>query len=117
MDVDRELDPTKIDVPSWIDQDYSWTLSHLRDLSQHGCESGCYMPAVTYWQALATMSEAGTEVLEYTADMREDCGLQPPIDFDWSQIAVWYLSLAVEMWARNICDRMENDLEGDWFSD
>lgn len=40
-----------IEVPRWIDQDIS--PNDIAAICQGGCASGAYMPAVTYYQALA----------------------------------------------------------------
>jgi len=59
-------DISDIDVPRWIDQDIS--PNDVIAITQGGCASGAYMPAVTYHQAIATMSECGDDVLQYIQD-------------------------------------------------
>lgn len=93
-----------IDVPAWIEQDI--TGAGVAAICQGGCESGAYMPAVTYHQALATMSEHGDDVLEIIQDSMGE--LPPPPDsVSWSGLAVHYLSCAVELWASSIADEAE----------
>ena len=94
-----------IDVPNWIEQDIS--PSDIAAINQGGCESGAYMPAVTYYDAKETMNTYGNDVMQYI----EDCygeAVTPPADSSWSQIAVFYLSVAVELWASS-----HEDIE-DW---
>lgn len=94
-----------IDVPSWINQDI--TAADVAAITQGGCASGAYMPAVTYHQATATMSEHGDDVLDY---ITENYGELPaPHDYEsWSGMAVYYLSIAVELWASNAEDQLES---------
>tara|TARA_R110000737_G_scaffold3127_1_gene10849 strand:- start:1299 stop:1523 length:225 start_codon:yes stop_codon:yes gene_type:complete len=60
------------------------------------------MPAVTYWQALDTMGLHGNEVLEYITDCLGDLP-QIRSDSSWGQIAVMYLSCAVDLFA-SVCE-------------
>jgi len=85
-----------IDVPEWIEGDI--TLYDVQAIMQGGCESGAYMPAVTYHTARETMAKYGDEVLQFIDDY---AGELPPVpqDSSWSGIAVFYLSYAVELWA------------------
>lgn len=83
-------------------------LADIQAIQQGGCASGAYMPAVTYWQAAATMAEHGDGVLDY---IQENYGElpTPQNDTSWSGLAVFYLSMAVELW----CGQF--DLDGvDW---
>jgi hypothetical protein len=94
----EEAEPPELDVPDWIEQDI--TCSTVAAIVQGGCASGAYMPAVTYHQALKTMSEHGDAVLGY---LSEHVLLSPPPDeSSWSGIAVHHLSMAVDLWAFNI---------------
>ena len=65
-DDDRSLHFTGKTVPLWIDSDITWQT--IASIHQGGCASGAYMPAVTYWQAIQTMSQHGDDVLEYITD-------------------------------------------------
>lgn len=88
-----------VEVPRWIDQDICG--NQLEAINQGGCASGAYMPAVTYHEALKTMSEHGDEVIGYLADMADCDGLPntlPEIS-SWSGLACHWLSQAVELWA------------------
>ena len=98
-----------IDVPEWIEQDIC--PSTIASIYQGGCNSGAYMPAVTYHQALRTMSEDGDDVLQYICDQM---GELPAIDNEtsWAGMACLYLSYAVELWASSIYAQLEDhDIE------
>ena len=84
------------DVPAWVDSDIA--ASTLAAICQGGCDSGAYMPAVTYHDALATMSEHGDDVFGF---IEERLGELPMVRVgdSWSGLACRYLSLAVELWA------------------
>jgi hypothetical protein len=87
------------DVPAWIGQDIS--AADIAAICQGGCASGAYMPAVTYYQAVKTMSEHGDDVLPAV-----------PSDTSWSGLALFFLSCAVELWAGGIMAGLENlDIE------
>ena len=90
---------TEWKVPQWIDQEI--TPSTVAAILQGGCESGSYMPAVTYYQADKTMSEYGDNVLEYIEESLGEIP-QPKNAISWSGMAVFYLSTAVELWASGI---------------
>lgn len=95
------------EVPEWINQDIS--PADVAAIIQGGCDSGAYMPAVTYHQALATMSEHGCEVLDYIADYIGDPFelLAERLDGrfsnrSWEGLACFFVSVAVECWAQSI---------------
>ena len=98
-----------ITVPDWIEQDVS--PSTVASITQGGCASGAYMPAVTYHQALATMADNGDEVLEYIQDVMGELPA-PRSDESWRGMACHYLSYAVELWAGCVMGQLEqHDLE------
>ncbi len=77
----------------------------IKDLCRGGCQSGAYMPACTYATAMDTMSEHGDEVFDYIELMYGEIPMPEPTDFrrgQWSGLACWYLSLAVELWANTV---------------
>ena len=121
-----------IEVPGWIDQDIS--PQNIAAIVQGGCASGAYMPAVTYHQALETMSEYGDDILDYIENVMGD--LPDPTDksLSWSADsghrcwqdqacphechrhtwnieralrASYYVSLAVEIWSLAAHDELE----------
>ena len=106
-DFDETVDAL-IDVPDWIDSDITGT--DIAAICQGGCSSGAYMPAVTYGQASETMAEFGDEVLEY---LEHQYGELPtvPDGTSWSGMAVFFLSCAVEAWARNAEAQLEEALD------
>ena len=80
-------------APGWYDSNYCEP-SDIREIQQHGCPSGAYI----YDKALETMADHGDEVLAY---IRKTSGKlpNPPQDISWSDLAEFYLSHAVELWA------------------
>ncbi len=104
-----ELDLGEIYPPNWIDKDT--TISDLVNIVHGGCESGAYMPAVTYHLARKTMSEDGDDVLEY---IDEYYGLDEYIVKDissWSHLCCKFLSFAVELYAFNILTKLAENFE------
>ena len=94
-------------VPPWIEQDIQY--QQVMAIVQGGCDSGAYMPAVTYHIASDVMSEHGDAVLEYLDNhgITDEVSLYKTGD-SWSMIAVRALSLAVELWASRIHDAYED---------
>ena len=89
---DESVKSFGIEVPEWIDQDI--ICSQVTGVNHGGCESGAYMPAVTYHKALETMNRYGNAVLDYLDD------ISPGFEIDiegksWGGIAVSILSSAV----------------------
>lgn len=84
-----------IAVPSWLDAEIS--PATVAAIMQGGCNSGAYMPAVTYHQAMATMNEHGDAVLEYIDDILGE--VPAGSTASWHGMAVHFLSTAVELWA------------------
>lgn len=96
---------TDITIPAWIEQDI--TPYDVAAIYQGGCASGAYMPAVTYHIANETMAKHGDDVLQFIEDAYGELP-QLPADSGWSQIAVFYLSVAVELWAITAHDTLED---------
>ena len=97
-----------VKVPAWIEQKI--TAYDVESICEGGCSSGAYMPAVTYYEANQTMAAFGDEVLEY---LNDSYGYLPeiPNDVGWSQIAVIFLSSAVETWASEVRDEIIAEIE------
>ena len=96
-----------IEVPQWIAQDI--TCYDVAAIVQGGCDSGAYMPAVTYHKAIETMAEHGDDVLAYVED-----ALDPMLDvsgMSWGGVACHFVSCAVELWASSVEDELEEALE------
>lgn len=88
------------EVPDWIDRDIS--PADVAAIVQGGCDSGAYMPAVTYHEALATMNEHGDEVFAYLENQGYDVpSLLEDVD-SWAGMACAIVSTAVECWAQSI---------------
>ena len=93
------------DTPPWLNE---LEVYDFQAIQQGGCESGAYMPAVTYYDAAQTMAKYGDDVFTY---IESQYGELPdiPKQSSWDGIAVFFLSFAVELW----CSQF--DLDGvDW---
>ena len=95
--------------PNWITEPL--TPYDIAAINQGGCASGAYMPAVTYHQAREIMNEHGDDVLDYIQTRWDDDLPSPPHDVSWSQIATFYLSFAIELFA------MIHEEQGNWEDD
>ncbi len=93
------------EVPAWVDPEID--TGTLEAIQKGGCASGAYMAAVTYTDAVATMSQHGDEVFEYLADIFGEIPRCEAIS--WSHLAVHYLSTAVDIWAVGIRIPMDED--------
>ena len=94
-------------IPAWIDQNI--TPYDIAGICQGGCDSGAYMPAVTYWQALETMGTHGDEILDYIESVFGEVpapSAGTPAGQSWSGMACHYLSCAVELWAQSTEDAL-----------
>jgi len=89
--------------PEWITCNETLEEYDIESINQGGCASGAYMPAVTYNTAQWTMSKHGDEVLQYIEDCLGELTV-PPEGTSWSGMAVYYLSMAVELW----CSQFDN---------
>jgi hypothetical protein len=100
-----------IDVPKWIDQDIN--PGTIAAICQGGCESGAYMPAVTYFEASKTMYHHGDAILEF---IEEAWGEVPTIEAgqSWCAYDTVLVSKAVELWASAAYSELEElELEGE----
>jgi len=94
-------------TPAWIDEGLEYY--DIESIQQGGCASGAYMPAVTYFTAKETMNEYGNDVLQYIEDIYGELP-EIPKGESWSGIAVFFLSVAVELWASQFdLDDVEDD--------
>jgi len=106
---DEPVSDLGIDVPRWIDQDI--TPYDVAAICQGGCASGAYMPAVTYYQALETMNEHGDDIFEYIENSYGEIPMPPDAAMYWMGMAVFYVSLAVELWASSVEDEINDALD------
>lgn len=94
---DEEIRSAGFDVPEWIDQDIAFGDAY--GIAHYGCASGIYMPAVRYRSARDTMYHHASDVLGFIVDnLGELPAPEGPCPF------VFYLSLAVELWAHQFGD-------------
>jgi hypothetical protein len=99
--------------PLWVDitligEDVSWWF----DLAQHGCESGMYMPAVTYHEARDTFKRYGAEMLDYLASHDIEWHEAFARKFkgqavDMDHLATFVCSLCIEMLAVQVVNACE----------
>jgi hypothetical protein len=103
-DDEREARNCGVAVPMWIEQDI--TIQTVAAIQQGKCESGAYMPAVTYRAAAETMSEHGDSVLQYIEDVLGELPLLPQ-DTSWRGIACHFLACAVDLWADLTAEKLQ----------
>jgi len=101
-----EINPDPAEIPAWIDPEYA-NGNDIAAIVQGGCESGAYMPAVTYWQALQTMNEHGDDVLQYIDDVGCTVDGADLVPMSWAGMACHLLSMAVEIWAHSTYAELE----------
>lgn len=102
-DYEEPVSTLGIEVPAWIDPDI--TGSTLEAIAQGGCDSGAYMPAVTYHEARETMAKHGDEVFDFLEESGAEPRhvLQSATSQSWDGWACAILSCAVEQWTyRNL---------------
>lgn len=104
MDIDFN-DNEIPNAPEWCE---GMTYADANAVTQGGCASGAWMPAVTYADATATMALHGDDVLEYVEDHYGEIPAPPRVE-SWSGIAVFYLSAAVELFASQVVDGYDPD--------
>lgn len=100
----------KPDFPAWIEE---LSPADIAAINQGGCDSGAYMPAVTYSTAVETMSQHGDEVMEYLTWNDYFESPTPPSDASWSQRCCFFLSAAVELFCRTH-EHLEDWDKEDW---
>ena len=96
-----------VTVPPWIEEDIS--PATIAAIVQGGCESGAYMPAVTYGDALDTMLKHGDQVFDYLADhlIGKLLVVEDLENMSLSGLAWRFLSHAVELWAQDAYTALE----------
>lgn len=103
-----------VKVPEWIED----TISpyDIAAIYQGGCDSGAYMPAVTYHVAMKIMGEHGDDVLDYL----EEAGLNlaeilaaHSEALSWHGMASLFLTCAVETWAVSVIEQIDDQMGGD----
>ena len=107
-DNDEPVSSLGIDVPRWIEQDI--TPCDVAAICQGGCSSGAYIPAVTYYKALETMNEHGDDIIEWIIECYDSLPFSKEL-LNWSHLAVFYLSAAVELWASGVEDEISGKLD------
>jgi len=93
----------------WLRDHGPLTPSDVAAINQGGCDSGAFMPAVTYWSAKAAMHRWGDEILAYIEDRLGE--VPAPDDKNrssWGTLACFYVSVAVELWASDTLAALED---------
>ena len=106
LDADRWENKSKI--RGWLRDHGSLTPADVAAILKGGCDSGAFMPAVTYWSAKAAMNSWGDEILAYIEDRLGD--VPAPDDKNrssWGTLACFYVSVAVELWASDTLAALE----------
>ena len=104
-----------VDAPAWIDSGI--TLGDIIAIADHGCASGAYMPAVTYYEAKRTIGMWGDEITDYIGG--EGCYSCSEIlqnasaEESYSRMCCALLSFAVELWCHRHYDEAQSLLDGD----
>lgn len=88
-----------------------FSMFDVQDIATHGCESGVWMPAVTYHVAKTVMHIHGDEIFDYLSD--HECLNTALLAESFSGLCVIALSVAVELWAQNIMSHCEGIDLGD----
>lgn len=95
-------------VPFWIESDIS--PATIISVTTGKCESGAYMPAVTYGVALRTMEQHGGDVFAFLHRYMDPEDMGPTHGDTWMHYAVWCLSTAVELWCATTLNFMLDHL-------
>lgn len=103
---ERELNDLGFAVPAWIEQDI--TPYDCMAIAQGGCNSGAYMPAVTYSTARETMAKHGDEIIAFIESDGFPVPAYDPEADTWSGFCCKVHSTAVELWVAKIMPALEN---------
>ena len=110
-DWEKAVESGEFIVPEWVDLGYISTVETLSEIRDYGCESGVYMPAVRYRDALLTMSEYGDEIMEFLNDNYFfDSGIFNARHESFSSLCVQLLSAAVEIWAGSLYEELQDSM-------
>jgi hypothetical protein len=112
--VDVSIRSFDIDVPMWMknpDTGDFPTVADIQAILEGGCDSGAWMPAVTYYDAKRIMAEHGDEICEYLDECVFGNAELKLSDETWGNFCVRMLSAAIERKAALMRYRLE-DIEG-----
>jgi len=104
----------EIDVPSYATNPGDGSAPSTHDLAailQGGCDSGAWMPAVTYWTALETMRRDGDAVLDAIESAWRDPSEVIDAQRSWAAWAGNLVSAAVELWAAEVAEQVADLLD------
>jgi hypothetical protein len=97
-----------LEIPAWIEQDI--TCGTVMEICVGGCDSGAYMPAVTYYTAKETMAKHGEEIVDFIVERLGQEGLANDHD-SFGAICCFFVSSAVDLWATEAYCMMQDELE------
>lgn len=100
-----------VNVPVWIDQGIS--CYDVAAIVQGGCESGAYMPAVTYYEAQKIINEHADSVIRFLENQGHEKAEFNFSNQTWAGFCVQLLSLAVDTWAYSIAEELAEALEAE----
>ena len=108
----REVTEALNDQPDWLlSMGGINEVCEIVPIYEGGCASGAYMPAVTYHTAALVMNEYGDDVLEFIEGNLGEIPAPKPGE-SWAGMVVYYISMAVELWAGCVVTQFEiYDLE------
>lgn len=102
----------RVPIPEWIDPKIS--PSNVAAILEGGCDSGAYLPAVTYHAALETLNTHGEAIFDYLEDSLGELPPKTSSVGSWAGLAVFYLSYAVELWALEVKTPLNDLLPHPW---
>lgn len=98
------------ELPKWW-PDASLTLGEIEGIQKADCAGQAYMPAVKLFDASQHMCERGDYVLNYIKQIYGEIP-RPHKSTCWRGLAVFYLSLAVELYCQQFnVDEVKEQLE------
>jgi len=102
---EKKIKDLGIDVPVWIEQDI--TVGQVEAITQGGCESGAYMAAVRYFDAMQTLAEHGDEILDFIDGTTGDFDAFSFEHCSWNEMNCKIVSHAVELWAIGVDEKLK----------
>lgn len=86
-----------------------YTLQDIKEIAQHGCASGAFMPAVTYYEARKWMLENEDYFNDLVDEMTSELCYELDKSFTLSGLAVDAYSYAVESFCQSLVSELELD--------
>ena len=81
------------------------SIGELQSIIQSGCAANAHR-SVYYYDAAQCMAEHGDDVLDY---IKDSYGELPDVsECSWGEMAIVYLSLAIELWCGQFSETLDN---------